>query len=191
VFKCMSTFIVLRIGRRILVVIECFTRPAKIPVVCFGKVTTLIQSVTEGNWRPRRKIFRLSVAHCWIGTAKNLLAREKVPKRPIQSLGFADQGKKSGSAKRRMTTSTAFAEAGSEPNFWDTNLFIYLIEDFGDLSERVVGLRKRMVERGDELYTSALTLGEILIKPLEAGNEVLARRYESALLHGAGRHCSF
>jgi predicted nucleic acid-binding protein len=69
--------------------------------------------------------------------------------------------------------------------FWDTNLFIYLIEDFGDLSERVVGLRKRMVERGDELYTSALTLGEILIKPLEAGNEVLARRYESALLQGA------
>jgi predicted nucleic acid-binding protein len=69
--------------------------------------------------------------------------------------------------------------------FWDTNLFIYLIEDFGDLSERVVRLRKRMVERGDELYTSALTLGEILIKPLESGNEVLARRYESALLQGA------
>jgi predicted nucleic acid-binding protein len=69
--------------------------------------------------------------------------------------------------------------------FWDTNLFIYLIEDVGDLSERVIGLRKRMVERGDELYTSALTLGEILIKPLEARNEVLARRYESALLQGA------
>ena len=42
-----------------------------------------------------------------------------------------------------------------------------------------------MVERGDELYTSALTVGEILIKPLEAGDEVLARRYESALLQGA------
>jgi len=69
--------------------------------------------------------------------------------------------------------------------FWDTNLFIYLIEDFGDLSERVVGLRKRMIERGDELYTSALTLGEILIKPFEAGNEALARRYESVLLRGA------
>ena len=69
--------------------------------------------------------------------------------------------------------------------FWDTNLFIYLIEDFGDLSQRVVSLRKRMVERGDELYTSSLTLGEILIKPLESGNEVLTRRYESALLQGA------
>ena len=69
--------------------------------------------------------------------------------------------------------------------FWDTNLFIYLIEDFRDLSERVAALRKRMLERRDELYTSALTLGEILIKPLEAGNEALARRYESVLLQGA------
>jgi len=69
--------------------------------------------------------------------------------------------------------------------FWDTNLFIYLIEDFRDLSERVAALRRRMLERGDELYTSALTLGEILIKPLEAGDEGLARRYESVLLQGA------
>jgi predicted nucleic acid-binding protein len=69
--------------------------------------------------------------------------------------------------------------------FWDTNLFIYLIEDFRDLSERVINLRRRMVERGDELYTSALTLGEILIKPLEAGDDIIARRYEAALLQGA------
>ena len=69
--------------------------------------------------------------------------------------------------------------------FWDTNLFIYLIGEFGALSERVITLRKRMIERGDELYTSTLTLGEILIKPLEAGDEILARRYESALLQGA------
>lgn len=69
--------------------------------------------------------------------------------------------------------------------FWDTNLFIYLIEEFGNLSERVISLRKRMIERGDELYTSALTLGEILIKPSEMGDEGLARRYESALMSGA------
>ena len=52
--------------------------------------------------------------------------------------------------------------------FWDTNLFIYLIEDHGELSERVAKLRKRMIERNDDLYTSTLTLGEILVKPLEA-----------------------
>ena len=69
--------------------------------------------------------------------------------------------------------------------FWDTNLFIYLIEDHGALSERVAALRKRMIERNDDLYTSALTLGEILVKPVEVGDEVLARRYEAALRQGA------
>jgi uncharacterized protein len=69
--------------------------------------------------------------------------------------------------------------------FWDTNLFIYLIEDHGDLSERVANLRKRMIERNDDLCTSALTLGEILVKPLEVGNEIIARRYEAALRQGA------
>ena len=66
--------------------------------------------------------------------------------------------------------------------FWDTNLFIYLFEGQGDRADRVATLRRRMVERGDQLYTSTLTLGEILIKPLEQNDEALARRYEEALM---------
>ena len=69
--------------------------------------------------------------------------------------------------------------------FWDTNLFIYLIEDHGELSEQVVRLRKRMIERNDDLYTTALTVGEILVKPLEGGDEILSRRYEAAVRQGA------
>ena len=69
--------------------------------------------------------------------------------------------------------------------FWDTNLFIYLIEDYGDLSERVAALRKRMLSRNDQLYTSALTLGEVLVKPTEAGNEDLRQQYEAAIVAGA------
>jgi len=69
--------------------------------------------------------------------------------------------------------------------FWDTNLFVYLLEDEGELAERVVSLRERMIERNDELLTSALTLGEILVKPLEAGDETLARRYEQAITAAA------
>jgi uncharacterized protein len=65
--------------------------------------------------------------------------------------------------------------------FWDTNLFIYLFEDFGELSERVAALRQRMLARGDLLYTSVLTLGEVLVKPLEAGNESLRKKYEEGL----------
>ena len=33
---------------------------------------------------------------------------------------------------------------------WNTNLFVCLIEDKGELIERVLLLRERMVERNDE-----------------------------------------
>ena len=69
--------------------------------------------------------------------------------------------------------------------FWDTNLFVYLLEDKGELTERVVALRERMVERSDELLTSTLTLGEILVRPVEVGDERLARRYEQAITAAA------
>jgi len=54
--------------------------------------------------------------------------------------------------------------------FWDTNLFIYLFEDSGTLSEQVTTLRGRMLVRGDQLLTSAMTLGEILVKPTKRGD---------------------
>ena len=65
--------------------------------------------------------------------------------------------------------------------FWDTNLFIYLFEGLGDEAERVVALRRRMIERRDQLLTSTLTLGELLVKPLDAGRTDLARRYTQAM----------
>lgn len=54
--------------------------------------------------------------------------------------------------------------------FWDTNLFIYLLEDTGEAARMVRRLLDRMVERRDELLTSTFTLGEILVKPMEAGH---------------------
>jgi predicted nucleic acid-binding protein len=69
--------------------------------------------------------------------------------------------------------------------FWDTNLFIYLLEDFGPQSARVAEVRERMLERDDELFTSTLTLGEVLVKPAERGNEALRHRYEDTLAHSA------
>ena len=68
--------------------------------------------------------------------------------------------------------------------FWDTNLFVYLVEGHAR-AERVVALRQRMIEREDELLTSALTLGEVLVKPLEAGDRRLRQRYEHAITTGA------
>jgi predicted nucleic acid-binding protein len=69
--------------------------------------------------------------------------------------------------------------------FWDTNLFIYLLEGAAPHAARVRALLERMSERRDQLLTSMLTLGEVLVKPLALGNLELAERYER-LLGGPG-----
>ncbi len=69
--------------------------------------------------------------------------------------------------------------------FWDTNLFIYLLEDYGRLSKAVAELRGSMLTRGDQLLTSTLTLGEILVKPLEHGDAELSQNYEEAITRAA------
>jgi predicted nucleic acid-binding protein len=65
--------------------------------------------------------------------------------------------------------------------FWDTNLFIYLFESRGPHFELVTNLRKAMLSRGDQLLTSTLTLGEVLVKPVERHDEELARKYGDAI----------
>ena len=66
--------------------------------------------------------------------------------------------------------------------YWDTNLFVYLFEDFGTLSQSVVDLRRRMLSRKDELFTATLTLGELLVKPLEKSDDRLAAEFKRRLL---------
>jgi len=61
--------------------------------------------------------------------------------------------------------------------FWDTNLFIYLIEDKGPLADRVDELWRGMRERGDRLYTSTLTLGELLVVPYSQRAHDLEQEY--------------
>ena len=68
--------------------------------------------------------------------------------------------------------------------FWDTHLFVYLVEAHRR-GRQVAALRQRMMEREDELLTSALTLGEVLVKPMESGDQELRRRYERVIMTGA------
>ncbi len=65
--------------------------------------------------------------------------------------------------------------------FWDTNLFIYLIEGQGPRWQRVTRLASAMHERGDQLITSTLALGEVLVKPLRDRTPELAAQYEALL----------
>jgi predicted nucleic acid-binding protein len=65
--------------------------------------------------------------------------------------------------------------------FWDTNLFIYLFEGEGSILKQVTALRQSMLARGDQLITSALTVGEIIVKPIEQRDDDLARKYVEAI----------
>ena len=65
--------------------------------------------------------------------------------------------------------------------FLDTNIFIYLIEDRGALAKKSRELLSRMTLRRDQVFTSTLTLGELLTQPLGLGKAQLADDYEQAL----------
>lgn len=65
--------------------------------------------------------------------------------------------------------------------FWDTNLFVYLFESYGEHSAKVRRLRERMIERQDQLFTSTLTIGEVLVKPQSLGLTLACEEYEEAI----------
>lgn len=65
--------------------------------------------------------------------------------------------------------------------FWDTNIFVYFLEASEKQGLAVRSLRERMLKRGDQLINSTMTLGEILVKPLQEGETGMATRYEAAL----------
>ena len=65
--------------------------------------------------------------------------------------------------------------------FFDTNLFIYMFEGLEPFRSRMLAIRKRMLERGDQIVTSAMTLGEVLVKPTKIGQTSLIEQYDRAI----------
>ena len=65
--------------------------------------------------------------------------------------------------------------------FWDTNLFIYFLEGNDEMSLSTKHLRRSMLARGDQLLTSTFTLGEVLVKPLHAGDNARCGEYENVI----------
>ena len=61
--------------------------------------------------------------------------------------------------------------------FLDSNILIYLFEDSGPRGARAMQIVSALSARGDYLVISTFTLGELLVKPLRAGDQVLANRY--------------
>jgi predicted nucleic acid-binding protein len=61
--------------------------------------------------------------------------------------------------------------------FLDTNFFIYLIEGASPRSPRARYLLRAFSARGDEVFTSVMSLGEVLVTPLAKGDFALAHQY--------------
>jgi predicted nucleic acid-binding protein len=75
--------------------------------------------------------------------------------------------------------------------FWDAMLFIYLLQDDPVFGERVRYLRKRSLERGDEICTSALALGEVLAGVYRDSTAAEATRVKEAVLRAGVRILPF
>ena len=65
--------------------------------------------------------------------------------------------------------------------FWDTMIFVYWIEVHPRFGPRVAALHERMQERKDQLFTSTLTIGELLAGAYSAGNAALAVGYKELI----------
>jgi predicted nucleic acid-binding protein len=65
--------------------------------------------------------------------------------------------------------------------FFDTNVFIYMFEGIEPNRTRTLEIRKRILERGDRIVTSAMTLGEVLVKPTKLAQTSLIEQYDRAI----------
>jgi predicted nucleic acid-binding protein len=65
--------------------------------------------------------------------------------------------------------------------FFDTNVFIYMFEGLEPQRCRMLEIRRRMLARGDQIVTSAMTLGEVLVKPTKLGQASLIEQYDRAI----------
>jgi uncharacterized protein len=65
--------------------------------------------------------------------------------------------------------------------YWDTMLFVYLLEANAEYGKRTKDILTKMAARHDRLCTSAFTIGELLTGPLKRADTGLAARIRQAL----------
>lgn len=61
--------------------------------------------------------------------------------------------------------------------FLDTNFFIYLVEGSGARAARAKQLLRAFSARRDEVLTSVMSMGEMLVLPLRSDDQALAQKY--------------
>jgi predicted nucleic acid-binding protein len=68
--------------------------------------------------------------------------------------------------------------------YWDSMLFIYMIEGNPQFGPRVKAVLEQMKRRGDTLCTSVFTLGEVLTGPRKAGAHDVVEKVRRYFLSG-------
>ena len=63
--------------------------------------------------------------------------------------------------------------------FWDSNLFIYLIEEDNNYFSKIESLLEYQENNDFEIITSTLSLGEVLVKPYKEDRQELIKAYEA------------
>lgn len=69
--------------------------------------------------------------------------------------------------------------------FWDTNVFIYLFENHPVHHKEASALRRKMLQRGDELLTSWVTVGEIQVQASRRAVSGSQVNYRNAIVQAA------
>jgi predicted nucleic acid-binding protein len=69
--------------------------------------------------------------------------------------------------------------------FWDTNLFIYFFQQHPTYAKSIARLRSKMMQRGDELVTSWMTVGEVQVQPRMRGNRTLGLSLRNSITEAA------
>ena len=65
----------------------------------------------------------------------------------------------------------------SKRAYFDTNVFIYLIEGYADFESSLQDIRDSILHQEAEILTSELTLCEVLVLPFRSNNSDLAHLY--------------
>ena len=61
--------------------------------------------------------------------------------------------------------------------YFDANIFIYLLEGYSAFEEALLEIRDSILNREAEIFTSDLTLCEVLVAPFRRNHTELASRY--------------
>jgi predicted nucleic acid-binding protein len=76
--------------------------------------------------------------------------------------------------------------AGHQRVYLDANIIIYLVEGVAPYAERAQPLLQAMAAGSVEALTSELTLAEVLVGPIRAGNDVVRDAYTTFLYRSIG-----